>query len=48
MTRFTELSDGRAYHATWVSTEGNMNIENGDIVSGIVVWLAIIAIFAIF
>ena len=48
MIEFTELSDGRAYPETWVSTEGIMNTDNKDIVSGIVVWLAIIAIFAIF
>lgn len=48
MIRFTELPDGRAYPATWISTEGIMNTDNRDIVSSIVVWLAIIAIFAIF
>lgn len=48
MIRFTELADRRAYPATWVSTEGIVNIDNKDIVSGVIVWLAIIAIFAIF
>lgn len=48
MTRITEPADGRAYPATWVNTEGIMSTDNKEIVSSIVVWLAIIAIIAIF
>jgi len=47
VTRITEPADGRAYPATWVNTEGIMSTETKEIVSSIVVWLAIIAIFAI-
>jgi len=46
--RFTEPADARVYPLTWVNTEGIMSTETKEIVSGIVVWLAIIAIFAIF
>ena len=47
VVRFTDRTKGRVYPSTRTRKEGIMNSDNKDIVSGIVLWFAIIAIFAI-
>jgi hypothetical protein len=46
--QFTEPAEGCGYPSVQMRTEEIMNTDDKDIVSGIALWFAIIAIFAIF